>query len=171
MSGSDNQRRKERTMSKLKPATRLVGSVAVPPHPSPAGREPQGASRDALIVVPGRGGGLRATIRGHLLEIAEPSPVHRLAPTPDDLFIAAIASDLAWSARHFLQAHGLPDDVSVFAEWRSVEHPPSLAEVSMAVTVSETAKALRDALEHTLTERLAARSLDDPTRLHLHWVG
>jgi hypothetical protein len=106
-----------------------------------------------------------------LLELAEPSAVHRLAPTPDDLFIASIASDLAWSARYFLHAHGLPDDVSVSAEWRTVETPPSLADVSMTVTVSETADALSDALEHTLAERVAARSLDDPTRLHLRCVG
>jgi uncharacterized OsmC-like protein len=132
---------------------------------------PAPASRDALFVTPGRGGVLRASIRGHLLELAEPSPVHRLAPTPDDLFIASIASDLAWSARHFLHAHGLPNDVSVSAEWRTVETPPSLADVSMTVTVSETAEALSDALEHTLAERVAARALDDPTRLHLRCMG
>lgn len=160
-------------MSTLKPTTRRVGSAAVSPHSSPAVREPKAApaSRDALFVIPGRGGGLRASIRGHLLELAEPSPVHRLAPTPDDLFIASIASDLAWSARHFLHAHGLPDDVSVSAEWRRVENPPSLADVSMTVTVSETAEAMRDALEDTLAERAAARSLDEPARLHLRCVG
>jgi hypothetical protein len=112
-------------MSKLKATTRLVGSAAVSPHPSRAVREPQAApvSRDALFVIPGRGGGLRASIRGQLLELAEPSPVHRLAPIPDDLFIASIASDLAWSARHFLHGHGLSDDVSVSAGWRRLENP------------------------------------------------
>jgi uncharacterized OsmC-like protein len=106
-----------------------------------------------------------------LLEVAEPSPVHRLAPNPDDLFIASIASDIAWSARHFLQGHGLPDDVSVSAEWRSLENPPRLTDVSMTVSVSETAEALSDALESTLAERVAARSLDEPPRLHLRCAG
>jgi uncharacterized OsmC-like protein len=122
-------------------------------------------------VTPERGGGFRASIRGHLLELAEPSPVHQHAPTPDDLFIASIASDLAWSARHVLRAHGLPDDVSVSAEWRRVENPPGLADVSMTVTVSETAEALSDALERALAERVAARSPDEPTRLHLRCAG
>ncbi|HWN21516.1 MAG TPA: OsmC family protein [Gaiellaceae bacterium] len=160
-------------MSTLKPTTRLVGSAAVSPHSSRAVREPEAAaaSRDVLFVIPGRGGGLRASIRGHLLEVAEPSPVQRLAPAPDDLFIASIASGLAWSARHFLHARGLPDGVSVSAEWRRVENPPGFADVSMNVTVSETAESLSDALEHTLAERVAARSLDDPTRLHLRCVG
>jgi hypothetical protein len=143
----------------------LVGSAAVSPHPARAVREPQAApaSRDALFVIPGRGGGLRASIRGHLLELAEPGPVHRLAPTPDDLFIASIASDLAWSARHFLHGHGLPDDVSVSAEWRRRENPPRLTDVSMTVTVPETAEALSNALEDTLAEQVAGRSLDDLT--------
>jgi uncharacterized OsmC-like protein len=159
-------------MSTLKPTTRLAGAAAVSPHSSRALREPNGiASRDGLFVTPERGGGLRASIRGHLLELAEPSPVHQLAPTPDDLFIASIASDLAWSARHLLRVHGLPDDVSVSAEWRRVENPPGLADVSMTVTVSETAEALSDALEHALAERVAARSLDEPTRLHLRCAG
>jgi hypothetical protein len=158
-------------MSTLKPTTRLVGSAAVSPRPSGAMREPTAAaSRDALFVTPGRGGGLRASIRGHLLELAEPSLVHRLAPTPGDLFIASIASDLAWSARHFLRAHGLPDDVSVSAEWRRLEIPPSLADVSLTVTVPETADAMSDALEDALAERVAARFLDAP-RLHLRCVG
>ena len=132
--------------------------------------KPAPASRDALFVAPGRGGGLRASIRGHFLELAEPSRAHRLAPTPDDLFVASIASDLAWSARRFLHAHGLPDDVSVSAEWRIVENPPRLADLSVTVTVSAGAEALSDALEHALAERVAARSLAEATRLHLRCV-
>ena len=156
----------------LKVTTRLIGSAAISPHPSRAVREPKAAhaSRDSLFVIPGRGGGLRASIRGHLLELADLSS-RGLAPTPDDLFIASIASDLAWSARHFLHAHGLPDDVSVSAEWRRVENPPSLADASMTVTVSETLEAMSDALEDALAERVAARSLDEPPRLHLRCAG
>jgi uncharacterized OsmC-like protein len=106
-----------------------------------------------------------------LLELAEPSPAHRLAPTPDDLFIASIASDLAWSARRFLHAHGLPDDVNVSAEWGRLENPPRLTDVSMTVTVSETVEEMSDALKDTLAERVAARSLNEPPRLHLRCVG
>jgi len=161
-------------MSTLKPKTSVVGSAAVSSHSSLTGWEPKAApaaSRDALFVIPGRDGGLRASIRGHLLELAEPSPMHRLAPTPDDLFIASIASDLAWSARHFLHGHGLPDDVSVSAEWRRLENPPRLTDVKMTVTVTETAEALSDALEDALAERVAARSPAEPPRLYLRCVA
>ena len=160
-------------MSTLKPTTSLVASAAVSPHPSRAVREPQAApvSRDALFVIPRRGSGLRASIRGHLLELAEPSPVNRLAPTPADLFIASIASDLAWSARNFLHGHGLPDDVSVAAQWRKLEKPPRLTDVSMTVTVPGTAEAISDALEDALAEHVAARSLDESLRLQVRWAG
>jgi uncharacterized OsmC-like protein len=125
------------------------------------------ASRDALFVAAERGGGLRASIRGHLLELAEPSPVHRLAPTPDDLLIASIASELAWAARQFLGAHGLPADVSVSAEWRRLENPPSVTDVSMTVTVSENMEALSGALEDILAARVAACTVDARPRLQL----
>lgn len=159
-------------MSELKPTAGLVVSAGVSSHPTRATPEQNAAAPyDALFVIPRRGGGLRASIRGHLLELAEPSPVHRLAPSPDDLFIASIASDLAWTTRHFLRAHGLPDGVSVSAHWRTLENPPRLADVSMTVTVSETAEALSDALEHALAERVAERSPDEPPRLHLRCAG
>src|SRR5262249_1509324 len=70
----------------------------------------------ALFVGPrGRGDGFRASVRGHMLELADPGDADGLAPTPDDLFVASIASELAWSARRFLRTRGLPDDVSVSA--------------------------------------------------------
>jgi hypothetical protein len=168
-----NQRqRRAATMSTLEPTTRLMGSAAVSPRPSGAiGESTVAAERDALFVIAGRGGGLRASIRGHLLELAERSLDHRLGPTPDDLFIASIASDLAWSARHFLHAHGLPDEVSVSAEWRRLEIPASLADVNLTVTLPETADAMSDALQHVLAARVGARSLDEPPRLNLRCAG
>jgi uncharacterized OsmC-like protein len=159
-------------MSQLKRTTGVVESAGFSPHATRAMRKAQPAgSYDVLFVIPsGRGGGLRASIRGHVLELADPSSSHERAPTPDDLFIASIASDLAWSARHFLRARGLPDDVSVSAHSRRLEHSRSLTDISMTVTVSETAEAMRNALEDALAERLAARSLDEPLGLHLRCV-
>ena len=88
-------------MSTPKLATRLVGSAATrrtlhglcvgqspPPPPRCPLRDPRARRRP------------RASIRGHLARACRTLRLaHRLAPTPDDLFIASIASDLAWSAR------------------------------------------------------------------------
>ena len=160
-------------MSTLKPTTSLAASAGVSPQSTRAVGEPKPvASYDGLFVIPsGRGGGLQASIRGHLLELADPRSGHGLAPTPDDLFIASIASDVAWSARRFLRDHGLPEDVSVSAHSRKLENPRSLSDIGMTVTVSETVEAMSNALEDALAERVAARSLDGPLELHLRCVG
>jgi hypothetical protein len=75
-----------------------------------------------LFVVPnGRSDVFYATIRGHEFELADPDSGHALAPTRDDLLVSSIASDLAWSAKRFLRTRRLPDEVSVYAEWRTHE--------------------------------------------------
>ena len=80
------------------------------------------ASSHALFVSPhGRRDGYWASTCGHVLDLADPSSGHGLAPTQDDLFIVSIAAELAWTARTILRAHGLPDDVNVSAEWRTRE--------------------------------------------------
>ena len=117
---------------------------------------------DDLFVIPRRqGDGFRASIRGHILDLADPASGHALAPTPDDLFIVSIASELAWSARSLLRARGMPDDVSVSATWRKHEHLPGFADIKMTVTVSRRAEAARTALDAAFAGRLSARSLAD----------
>ena len=116
----------------------------------------------ALFIVPTRrGNGFEASIHGHILELADPTD-HRLAPSPDDLVIAGISSDLAWAARRLLRARGLPDDVSVSARWDTAEDPPGLANVTLTVTVSTRATALSGALAAAFANSLAARSLAEP---------
>src|SRR5437870_13876118 len=99
-------------------------------------------SRQALFVIPrGRGGGFQASIRGHVLDLADPSSGHALAPTPDDLFIVSIASELAWTTRRILRAAGLPDDVSVSANWRTNTDLPNLADIDLTVRLPRRAEA------------------------------
>jgi uncharacterized OsmC-like protein len=115
------------------------------------------ATSHALFIIPTRwGGGFTASIHGHLLELADPAD-HRLAPSPDDLLIASVASDLAWSARRFLRAQGLPDGVSVSARWRTTEGLPALADISLTVTVSTRAEAVSGALAAAFANSLRAR--------------
>jgi putative redox protein len=124
----------------------------------------------ALFIIPTRrGDGFQASIHGHMLDLADPTD-HRLAPSPDDLLIASIASDLAWSARRFLCAHGLPDDVSVSAQWQTTEGLPSLADITLTVTVSRRAKAVSEALAASFENSLAARTLAEPV-VHISLEG
>ena len=124
----------------------------------------------ALFIIPTRrGDGFNASIHGHMLELADPTD-RRLAPSPDDLVVAAIASDLAWSARRFLRAYGLPDDVSVSATWRTDEDLVALVDINMTVTVSRPAQAVSGALATVFENSLAARPLGEPA-VHISFEG
>lgn len=128
-------------------------------------------SSDGLFVIPrGRGDGFQASIRGHILDLADPNSGHALAPTPDDLFIASIASGLAWSARSFLRTHRLPDNVSVSATWRTHEGLPGLADINLTVTAPRSAEALGAALAAAFADTLAERSPSEPG-VHLAFEG
>jgi uncharacterized OsmC-like protein len=127
-------------------------------------------SRRALFIIPTRrGDGFQASIHGHMLELADPAD-HRLAPNPDDLLVAAIASDLAWSARRFLRAHGLPDDVSISATWRTDEDVPAFVDINMTVTVSRRGEAVSGALAAVFENSLAAQPLGEPA-VHISFEG
>ena len=129
------------------------------------------ASSNALIVSPHeRRDGFWASIRGHVLDLADPNSGHTLAPTPDDLFIVSIASELAWTTRRILRAAGLPDDVSVSANWRTNPDLPNLADIDLTVRLPRRAEAASAALAAAVQNSLAARSLAEPVA-HISWEG
>ncbi|MFZ1880212.1 MAG: hypothetical protein WAU41_08605 [Gaiellaceae bacterium] len=128
-------------------------------------------SSHALFVIPReRGDGFQVSIRGHILDLADPRSGHELAPTPDDLFIVSIASQYAWSARSFLRDAGLPDEVSVSAQWRTPGDLRLLADINLTVTVSRSAEAVTAALGAALENSLAARSPAEPV-VHISLEG
>jgi hypothetical protein len=129
------------------------------------------ASTHALSVMRHeRRDGFWASIRGHVLDLADPGSGHALVPTPADLFIVSIASELAWCARGFLRAYGLPDDVSVCAEWQTHDDLPALTGINLTVAVSERAQAVSAALAAALEDGLAARSRTEPV-VHVSLEG
>ena len=84
-----------------------------------------------------------------------------------------VAAELAWTARTILRAHGLPDDVNVSAKWRTHEWQvgrPSVADITLTVTVSRRAKAASAALADAFAKSLAARSVAEPVA-HISWEG
>jgi uncharacterized OsmC-like protein len=154
------QRDVSAALSALEEARTRAQPLAPLPEADNSRSRSASASRQVLFVVPrGRGDGFRASIRGHLLELADPNSGHMLAPTPDDLLIASIASDFAWIARRFLRARELPDDVSVSATWRTREDPRSLEGINVTVTVSKKAGPVSAALATALETSLVASSL------------
>jgi hypothetical protein len=108
-----------------------------------------------LFVIPcSRGGGFRASIRGHLLDLADPT-TDDLAPTPDDLRTASIASDFAWFARRFVRDRLLDDYVSVRAWRRKGDDSPDVGGVDITLTVSTGSVPVRAMLTTALEREFA----------------
>ena len=119
-------------------------------------------SGHTLFVVPRReGSGFQARVRGHVLDLIEPES-YAHGPTPNDLFVVSLAVALAWSAVSFLRTSGLPEYVSVFAEWVMADDSSSSSEITLTVTVSEAAEPAKPALVALLEESLATRFLAKP---------
>ena len=133
-----------------------------------SGAADHATTRHSLFIVPTRrGDGFTANIRGRILELEDPTD--HCAPTPDDLVILAVASDLAWFARRFLRSHGrAAGDVNVTAAWRTDPDSPTLAGVNLTVSVPAIEEALNATLLAALEERAALRSPCDSLRVRLH---
>lgn len=116
-----------------------------------AGRSARGLP---LFVKPSRGGGFQASIRGHILELADPT-VQNLAPTPDDLHTASVASDFAWFARRFLSDRGFDDYVSVTAWQWKCDGSLGVDGVDVTLTVSVGSAPVRAMLTTALERGLA----------------
>lgn len=119
------------------------------------------SSHELFVVPRGQGDGFQASVRGHVLDLIDPTS-YALAPTAVDLFVVSIASPLAWAARSFLRARKLPDYVSVSAEWRTQGEPPSVTNVSLTVSVPGSSEATRAALGAVLENSLTIRSIAQP---------
>jgi hypothetical protein len=127
------------------------------------------AATQVLFVIPReRGDGFKASIRGHMLDLADPTSGHALAPTPNDLFVAAHAAELAWCARRLLDAQGLPGGASVSATWRAEGDLSAVAQIDLTVALPLRAQAVADGLDAVLDKSLAAGSVARPT-VHLRF--
>ena len=80
----------------------------------------------------------RIAVRQHTLSVDQPEADggEDTAPTPPELFVASLASCVAFYARRFLSRHGLPvAGLSVTAEFRVASHPARVGEVNLQVQV------------------------------------
>ncbi|MFD8234792.1 OsmC family protein [Streptomyces sp. NPDC059696] len=142
-------------------ARRLAGlllfqAAAVDPQPVGApGR---------VDVVPVAGDAFEIRVRGHVLTVDQPLPDggKDTAPSPVELFVAAVASCAAHYAGRFLDRHGVArDGLTVRAEYRMAEERPArVAALSLAVQVpalnAQRLAALRAVVSHcTVTNTLA----------------
>ena len=79
-------------------------------------------------------------VRGHVLYVDQPTADggDDTAPTPTELFVASLASCVAFYARRYLRRHGLPEEgLSVSAEAEMGSKPARVASMRVTVTLPD----------------------------------
>jgi putative redox protein len=82
----------------------------------------------------------RIGVRQHVLEVDQPKGDGGTdaAPTPTELFVASLASCVAFYARRYLSRHDLPiAGLAVTATFTMADRPARVGEINLAVTVPE----------------------------------
>jgi putative redox protein len=82
----------------------------------------------------------RIGVRQHVLEVDQPKGDGGAdaAPTPTELFVASLASCVAFYARRYLSRHDLPTDgLAVTATFTMADRPARVGEINLALTVPD----------------------------------
>jgi putative redox protein len=94
---------------------------------------------DHILRVDHKGGDLfEIAVRQHLLHVDQPTTAGGgdNAPTPTELFVAGLASCVAFYARRFLVRHELPTDgLGVIATFTMADRPARVGEVTVSIEV------------------------------------
>lgn len=76
-------------------------------------------------------------VRGHTITVDQPTDAggDDTAPTPTELFVAGLASCIAFYARRYLARHDLPaDGLEIAVEYALGGHPALVSDISVRIT-------------------------------------
>jgi putative redox protein len=94
----------------------------------------------AVTVTHDSGDRFDIAIRGHVVHVDQPEPDGGTdtAPTPTELFVASLASCVAFYARRYLKRHDLPQEgLTVTAQAESGAKPSRVASMTITLTLPE----------------------------------
>ncbi|MFG3158979.1 OsmC family protein [Streptomyces sp. NPDC048232] len=152
-------------------ARRLAGlllcqAAAVDPEPRPA--------PGVVEVVPVVGDAYEIRVRGHALTVDQPlsDGGKDTAPTPVELFVAAVASCAAHYAGRFLDRHGVGrDGLSVRARFRMAnDRPARVASLTLTVVAPELPPEKVAALRAVVAHCTVSNSLTRPPETELRVI-
>jgi putative redox protein len=111
------------------------------PHTTPVDPAPADSPDAPPMRVEHRGGDkFDINVRGHVIRVDQPvkDRGEDTAPTPTELFIASLASCVAFYARRYLARHDLPTDgLAVEATFNMGSKPARVAGIDMRLIVPE----------------------------------
>jgi putative redox protein len=114
-------------------------------------------------------------IRGHTVTVDQPSDAGGAdtAPTPTELFIAGLASCVAFYARRYLARHDIPDDgLEVTTSYHMSSRPARVREIRIEIVPPHELPAdRRDALLAVASHCTVHNTLDHPPPVQITLVG
>jgi putative redox protein len=119
-----------------------LGTPLRPPErarPKLTVRSRKEAAMERAIRVDHKGGDLfEIAVRQHVLHVDQPieDGGSDAAPTPTEMFVASLASCVAFYVRRFLLRHDLPTDgLAVTALFSMSEHPARVGEIQLSIQI------------------------------------
>lgn len=126
---------------------------------------------DSLTVQHLDGDRFSIEIRGHTITVDQPEEAGGAdtAPTPTELFIAGLASCVAFYARRYLARHGIPaDGLRVSADFAIGGKPARVTEIRVCVTPPQQLPAeRRDAFLAVASHCTIHNTLAEPPRVDI----
>jgi uncharacterized OsmC-like protein len=114
-------------------------------------------------------------VRGHVIAVDQPveDGGADTAPTPTELFVAGLASCVAFYARRYLVRHDLPvEGLSVRADYELALRPARVASIRVEVSLPDAVPAeRRDALLAVASHCTVHNSLDQPPRVTVDFAS
>ena len=105
-------------------------------------------------------------IRDHLVHVDQPVDAggSDAAPTPVELFVASLASCVAFYVRRYLARHSLPSDgLSIAADFTMAERPARVGQVHVSIDLPHgVPDERRDALLAVASHCTVHHTLEDP---------
>ena len=113
------------------------------------------------------------SIRGHQLVVDQPleDGGRDSGPTPTELCVASLAGCVAHYARRFLARHGLPDDVTVTADWSMARPPARVGSVILTIATCDMPEQLVPRFERTIAHCTVHNTLEQPPEVTFKVVG
>ncbi|MCX4510673.1 OsmC family protein [Streptomyces sp. NBC_01619] len=117
-------------------------------------------------VTPISGDAYAVTVRGHVLTVDQPvvDGGHDTAPTPVELFVAAVTSCVAHYAGRFLDRHGIArNGLRIGADYTMAsERPARVASLSISVDVPELPQSRAAAMHAVISHCTVKNTLETP---------
>jgi uncharacterized OsmC-like protein len=130
------------------------------------------ASRQVMQVRSLGGAAYEVAVRDHRVTVDQPVPDggQDAAPTPTELFVASLATCIAYYAGQYLSRHGLAgQEVSVRVDWAmATDRPARVSDVRLTVRVpAQLPPARRDALLAVVSHCTVHNSLTNPPHVDI----